>query len=52
MVCGADFSANNPDVVVAIGKEHIGWYSVFPEESTIQLLHKGDYEVGPVGTLN
>ena len=45
IVYGAVFNPNDPDMIVVIGKEHLGWWIVYPENNAIQLQRKADYQV-------
>ena len=46
VVYGAVFNPADPDLILVIGKEHLGWWVVYPENSAIQLQRKADYQVG------
>ena len=45
MVCDVDFNPVNSDVIVTLGKEHLAWWSVLPEQGVIQMQFKADYGV-------
>lgn len=48
LVCSCDFSPNQQDTMVVIGKEHIGWWVLYPDSATIQLGHTADYQVSNI----
>ncbi|CAD5122248.1 DgyrCDS10695 [Dimorphilus gyrociliatus] len=39
-----DFNPKNSDIIVTIGKEHIGWWTIYLEGKTIQMTTKPDYQ--------
>ena len=45
VMCDAGFQPTNPDVIVTIGKEHLSWWNIYPEQSAVQLQCKADYDV-------
>ena len=45
VMCDAAFQPTNPDVVVTIGKEHLAWWNIYPEQQAIQMQCKADYDV-------
>ena len=45
VMCDAGFQPTNPDVVVTIGKEHLAWWNIYPEQQAIQMQCKADYDV-------
>ncbi len=45
MICDIDFNPTNSDVIVTVGKEHLVWWNVLPEQTAISMQYKADYGV-------
>ena len=45
MICDVDFNPTNSDVIVSIGKEHLAWWNVLPEQAAVSMQFKADYGV-------
>ncbi|XP_041356137.1 echinoderm microtubule-associated protein-like 2 isoform X2 [Gigantopelta aegis] len=44
VVCAIGFNPADPNLLVTVGKEHIGWWKVYAETHTIQKFANPDYE--------